>query len=94
MADAPAGRASVRVKLLGGFAVWVDSRPVAETAWRLRKAKDLVKVLALADGQRLHREQVMDLLWPHLPAAANYLHQVLYRARRAWPPAPPTPAGG
>ena len=29
-----------------------------------RKARELVKLLALADGHRLHREQAMDALWP------------------------------
>ena len=43
----------------------------------------LVKLLALAPGHRLHREQVMAVLWPGRPppAAANNLHQVLHVAR-------------
>ena len=54
-------------------------------AWRLRKAKTLVKLLALARGQRLHRETMMAVLWPDRdPASAtNNLHQALYSARRA-----------
>ena len=50
-----------------------DASPLASTdvevderAWRLRKARTLVKVLALEPGRRLHREQVMELLWPEL----------------------------
>jgi len=75
----------VKVTLLGGFAAAVDDAPVPEKAWRLKKARELVKLLALAPGQRLHREQAMDLLWRDRPpaAAANNLHQVVYVARRA-----------
>ena len=48
---------------------WAASPPpstgsrLPEKAWRLRKARELVKLLALAAGHRLHREQVMDVLW-------------------------------
>src|ERR671913_1444688 len=75
----------VRVHLLGGFGVWVGSRVVSEGAWHLRKARSLVKLLALAPGHRLHREQVMDLLWPHLDrrAASNNLRGSLHAARTA-----------
>ncbi|HEU5215850.1 MAG TPA: tetratricopeptide repeat protein [Gaiellaceae bacterium] len=77
-----------RVTLLGGFAAEVDGAPVPDSAWRLRKAKDLVKLLALADGQRLHREQAMDALWPDRgpDSAANNLNQAVHAARRALGP--------
>jgi DNA-binding SARP family transcriptional activator len=50
----------------------------------LRKARTLVKVLALEPERRLHREQAMELLWPDLTATAaqNNLHQALHAARR------------
>ena len=74
---------AVRVWLLGGFRVSVGSRTVDEGAWRQRRAASLLKLLALAPGHRLHREQVMDLLWPNsgAKAASNSLRQVLYGAR-------------
>jgi hypothetical protein len=58
---------------------------VAEGAWHLRKAKSLVKLLALAPGHALHREQIMNLLWPELGnrAASNNLRGSLHGARRA-----------
>ena len=70
---------------LGGFAAAVDGVPVPEAAWRLKKARELVKLLALAPGHRLHREQAMDVLWRDREpaAAANNLHQAVYVARRA-----------
>jgi predicted ATPase/DNA-binding SARP family transcriptional activator len=72
------------IQLLGAFAVHVDGSVVEAGHWRLRKAKALVAMLALAPGQRRHREQVMDRLWPDLgpDAAARNLHQTLYVARR------------
>src|ERR671910_1241313 len=75
----------VRIRLLGGFSVWVGSHAVAEGAWHLRKAKSLVKLLALAGDHALHREQIMDLLWPELGkrAASNNLRGSLHGARRA-----------
>jgi len=41
-------------------------------------------VLALEPGRRLHREQILELLWPELGASAaqNNLHQALHAARR------------
>jgi predicted ATPase/DNA-binding SARP family transcriptional activator/DNA-binding CsgD family transcriptional regulator len=83
----------VRIRLLGGLGVWVGSRAVSEGEWQLRKARSLVKLLALAPGHRLHREQVMDLLWPDggRRAAANNLRQALHVARRALEPHPSAP---
>src|SRR3954453_16431667 len=80
--------ANVTVNLLGGFAASVDGVAVAKTSWRLKKARELVKLLALAPGHRLHREQAMDALWGDRgPAAAsNNLHQAVYVARRALDP--------
>jgi predicted ATPase/DNA-binding SARP family transcriptional activator len=74
-----------RVCLLGGFSVATADGLVEERAWRLRKAKALVKLLALAPDRRLHRERLADLLWPDRDgdAAANNLHQALHAARRA-----------
>jgi len=76
---------TVRVWLLGGFRVSVGERVVGEGEWSLRKAKSLIKLLSLAPGHRLHRERVMDLLWPNLPpeSAANNLHRTLHAARKA-----------
>ena len=79
------GKAEVmRVWLLGGFRVSVRSRVVRDDSWRLRKAASLVKLLALAPDHRLHREQVMELLWPDSGrrAASNNLRQTLHAARR------------
>ena len=77
--------ADLRIELLGGFRVSVGTRLVPETAWRRRKPAALLKLLALAPGHRLQREQAMELLWPELepPAAAANLRKALHHARRA-----------
>src|ERR687890_192766 len=81
----------VRIQLLGDFRVSVGSRVIEENAWRRRKAASLVKLLALAPGHRLHREQVMDTLWLDLGrmAASNNLRQALYTARQVLKPDSP-----
>ncbi len=74
--------------MLGRFEVSVGSTLISEDGWRLRKAASVVKLLALAPDHSLHREQVMNLLWPNLGtrAAANNLHQSLHIARRTLEP--------
>jgi predicted ATPase/DNA-binding SARP family transcriptional activator len=75
----------LRIRVLGGFSVAVDGRGVPDDAWRLRRAKTLIKLLALAPDQRLHADQACELMWPgRQPGSArNNLHQAIYAARRA-----------
>ena len=79
---------NVHITLLGGFAVTVDGAVVPADAWSRRHASALVKVLALARSRRLHRDQVIDLLWPDTPpeAAMPRLHKAAHFARRALGP--------
>ena len=76
------------MQLLGGFQVAVGDRVVPDAAWRTQKARGLVKLLCLAPNHQLHREQVLDLLWPELEpeAAAGNLRCTLHAARRALEP--------
>ncbi len=75
----------VSIRLLGSFSAALDEQPVDPRAWRLKKARELVKLLAIAPGRRLHREQAMDALWQERApgAAANNLYQAVHAARRA-----------
>ena len=75
--------APLRIMLLGGFASSVDG-VIVVSPWRLRKAKTLVKLLALRADHRVHRDVLVDQLWPDADAtvAANNLHQTLHAARR------------
>ena len=63
----------------------VDSQPVPADAWAQRRAADLVKLLALAPGHRMPRDEVLETLWPQLgaDAAASNLHKAASYARRA-----------
>ena len=76
---------TVRIDLLGTFRVRIGAREVADDEWRLLKARALVKLLALAPGQRLPCEQVEDALWPDADAdaARRNLAYALHVARRA-----------
>ncbi len=76
---------TTKLRLLGGFDVAVDDVPVAPEQWTRRQAASLVKVLALAPGRRLHREQVIEALWPgaSVDAAGPRLHKAAHYARRA-----------
>ena len=87
------GPEAVRIRLLGGFSVSVGSRTIRQEEWRSKKAATLVKLLALAPGHRMHREQAMDLLWPDSAEgkASNNLRQVLYSARKVLDPASGSP---
>jgi len=78
----------VRIQLLGGFRVTAGDRAIPDTAWRTRKARSLIKLLCLAANHQLHREAVLDLLWPELEreVASNNLRSTLYAARRALEP--------
>src|SRR4051795_9221202 len=75
----------LQIRLFGSFAVRVGDDLVPEGAWRLRKGKSLVKLLALSPERRVHRERATEFLWPDRApeAAANNFHQALYVARRA-----------
>jgi DNA-binding SARP family transcriptional activator len=85
---------AVRIRLLGGFKVCVGQRRIGEGEWRLRKARVLLTLLALAPGHRMHREQAMERLWPGLSseAAVNNLHYALHVARRTLEPTAPANA--
>jgi DNA-binding SARP family transcriptional activator len=78
----------VEVAMLGRFAVRVDGAEVPAHAWSRRHAAGLVKLLALAPRRQLHREQVLDALWPDaLPdAALPRLHKAAHFARRVLGP--------
>src|ERR1700752_4070173 len=77
--------AGLRLWLLGGFRAEVGGQAVPERRWHRRKACSLVKLLALAPGHRLHREQLMDALWPDLApdAAGANLRKAVHFARQS-----------
>lgn len=80
---------ALQISMLGGFRVRAGDREIPEGDWKRRKAASIVKLLALAPDHRLHRDQLMEALWPDLDPdqAANSLYQALHVARRALDPA-------
>jgi DNA-binding SARP family transcriptional activator len=75
---------SIHIRLLGAFVVSIDRHGVAADAWPGRRSSELVQLLALADGHRLSRDQVIEALWPHLDvdAGAANLRKAAHHARR------------
>jgi DNA-binding SARP family transcriptional activator/tetratricopeptide (TPR) repeat protein len=76
---------TARVFLLGRFAVEVQGQAVPASAWRKRRPVEVLAALALAPGRALHREELIDRIWPDkdLDAGANNLHRALFDLRRA-----------
>src|SRR2546423_4501074 len=86
--ERPTGDESLEICLLGPFRVVVDGRVVTERQWSRRKPALLIKLLALQPHRQLHREQMIELLWPDSDpnAAINNLHKAIHLARHALEP--------
>ncbi len=78
----------LRIWLLNGFRVAIGPRQIHASAWLRRPAKTIVKLLAVEPTHRLHRDVIVERIWPELaPAAAlNAFHKSLHAARRALEP--------
>jgi DNA-binding SARP family transcriptional activator/pimeloyl-ACP methyl ester carboxylesterase len=74
---------AVAVVVLGGYELVIDDRHVPEPS--RRDAARLAKLLALTPGRRMHREVLVDALWPDADPAttANRLHKAAHFVRRA-----------
>ena len=85
LAEANVGAPGIQIRLLGGFEVVVGGRPVDAARWTRRRAAALVKLLALAPARTMHREQVIDALWPddRVDTATPKLHKAAHFARKA-----------
>jgi DNA-binding SARP family transcriptional activator len=78
----------LRVVLLGGFRVERVGVAGPVPRWQRRSAKTLMKLLATCPRHALHREQILDILWPgvDVESALNSFGKALYAARRALEP--------
>ncbi len=74
------------VRTLGPFNVWRGDVQINPKEWQREKARQLFQLVVNSRGQWLTREQIVDLLWPDLPAenafrdfkvALNALHRAL-----------------
>ena len=78
---------SARIRLLGDFRIEIDGRQIPAAAWPRRHAAALVKLLALRPGHQLHRDRVIDTLWPDLQRRGRRAETVqggALRAKGAW----------
>jgi predicted ATPase/DNA-binding SARP family transcriptional activator len=73
----------LRCCLLAAFHIQWGEKSLTAQQIRLRKGRDLIKLLALAPDHQMHREQLMEMLWPDRSpeAAAHSLSQTLYALR-------------
>jgi DNA-binding SARP family transcriptional activator len=88
MASELAALPTLRVRLLGGFGVGREGDGAEVSDWQRRSAKTLTKLLATHPSHALHREQILDILWPEadLDSALNSFGKALHAARRAIEP--------
>lgn len=78
----------LRLVLLGGFRVEGADNGEPVGGWQRRTAKSLTKLLGACPEHALHREQILDLLWPGVDpeSALNSFGKALHAARRAFEP--------
>jgi DNA-binding SARP family transcriptional activator len=88
MAFEPSTAPSLELRLLGTFQVTVDGVLVDDGRWARRKPQRLLELLALQPDHQLHREQIVDLLWPQLGYGSDTapLYKTIHLARRALEP--------
>lgn len=85
LAGGTAHRRHVTVHTLGSFGVERDGVPVVASEWPSRKARDIVKILAVQGERGVSRETLGELLWPEnrespgnrLSVALSHLRGVL-----------------
>ena len=58
--------AALRIQTLGGFRVWRNGSEIEAGEWGREKAIHLFLFFVTANRQYLHKEQIIDRLWPEL----------------------------
>lgn len=74
----------LEIRLLGRFELYHDGVPVTPT-WPRRHARDILQLLALQPHFRLHKEQVIEAIWPDEDAEKR-LYYVVHALRKALEP--------
>jgi LuxR family transcriptional regulator, maltose regulon positive regulatory protein len=80
--------ATLYVQTLGPFRLWMHGKEVARSAWAREKALHLFQLLLTNRGKPVHRDQVLESLWPEspVPTAATGLRVALSALRNALEP--------
>ncbi|MCC9076905.1 bacterial transcriptional activator domain-containing protein [Litorilinea aerophila] len=85
--------APLRVQTLGGFRVWRYGEEILPGAWGREKALQLFQFFITNRSHYLHKEQIIDQLWPDLDArrgdrdfkvALNAVNKTLEPERTPW----------
>lgn len=78
----------VIIRTFGGFTILVGDRQIASSAWQSRVAREILGMLITARGRSLHREVLIDRLWPdeELAKASNRLSVALSTIRSVLDP--------
>lgn len=87
---APRGKGAplLRVHLLGPFQMFVGGKEVPKERWKSKKALTLFQYLLTRRGTKVHKESVLELLWPdeNPMNSSNKLHSTVYMLRRMLQP--------
>lgn len=77
-------RSTCELFMLGQFSARVQDRVIPKGDWKRRRPAELVKILGLQPNRRLHREQLMEAMWPHAApeSAAGNLRKAVHFARK------------
>jgi DNA-binding SARP family transcriptional activator len=83
--DAERAAPLVEISMLGGFQLVIDGHRVAPKSLARRDPMRVATFLALAPNRRVHREQLIDALWPDasFESVANRLHKAAHFVRKA-----------
>src|SRR5438034_7295420 len=77
-------RIALGISFFGRFEVSLGGERIESDAFR-KRAADLLKLLALSPKHALHRDQIVDILWPDKPPSdgANNLYRAVHDLRSA-----------
>lgn len=81
----------LRVHCLGGFRIYRGQTQIGDVHWKSKRAKTLLKLLVAQEGQKLPREQAMEVLWPGKKSEnlRVMFNSMLHRVRKTLGPCPP-----
>jgi predicted ATPase/DNA-binding SARP family transcriptional activator len=84
----PASQIGLTAQLLGQIRISVNGSTIPDDAWPRRTSRLLLLLLLTSPGHRLHRDTVIDALWPDVPpdAATKSLYVTVHGLRRVLEP--------
>lgn len=89
LGNAPSPIRRLRIHLLGPTTVWrVDGTKVKGALWQQAKVRALLALLAVNNGQPIHKERIVECLWPDMEddSAQHNLHTAVHNLRRSLEP--------